>query len=166
VAKPKKAHGRPSTYTEAVALEICKRMSGGETLRQICAGDNMPPESTVREWASRDVNGFAAHYAHAREALVEYWADDIVRISDDSTGDTITDEFGNARQNTEWVSRSKLRVDTRKWLLSKLRPDKYGDKLELSGDPKKPLVPIINVTIAPKPSPASQAGDSLTDGGD
>lgn len=163
MAKPK---GRPSSYTEAIADEICRRIGQGETLRAICSDSHLPAASTVCEWAQKDVNGFSERYARARELLIEHWADEIVSISDDGTRDTITDEYGKERADSEWISRSKLRVDTRKWLLSKLRPDKYGEKLELSGDPKKPLVPIINVTIAPKPQPASQARDSVTDGGD
>jgi hypothetical protein len=166
MAKKAKTRGNQLTFTQEIADEVCKRMAAGETLRQVCRDKQMPPESTVRGWAVEDVQGFAAQYTRARETLLEHWADDIVSISDDGTGDTVIDEYGKPRQNTEWINRSKLRVDTRKWLLSKLRPDKYGEKLELSGDPKKPLVPIINVTIAPKPALTSQAGDRPTDDGD
>jgi len=38
-------------------------------------------------------------------------------------------------------------VDTRKWLLSKLAPKKWGDKLELSGDPENPLLQKIERVI-------------------
>jgi hypothetical protein len=37
------------------------------------------------------------------------------------------------------VQRARLQVDTRKWLLSKLAPKKYGERLELTGDPDRPL---------------------------
>jgi hypothetical protein len=37
------------------------------------------------------------------------------------------------------VQKQRLQVDTRKWLLSKLAPKKWGDKLELSSDPENPL---------------------------
>lgn len=43
----------------------------------------------------------------------------------------------------DMVERSRLQIDARKWLASKLAPKKYGDKLELAGDPLSPLV--INV---------------------
>ena len=63
---PKK-RGRPSKYTEAVAGEICTRLTGGETLREICrSSDHFPPESSVREWVVDDREGFAARYARAR----------------------------------------------------------------------------------------------------
>lgn len=148
--------GRPSLYSPELAEAICLRMAAGETLRAICQGDDMPSEATVRLWATSDRDGFSAQYVRAREALVDHWADQIVEIADDTSSDTVTDEHGNDRANTEWISRSKLRVDTRKWLLSKLRPDKYGEKLELSSDPAKPVVPIVNVTIGAAPTrPAS-----------
>ena len=61
--------------------------------------------------------------------MLEAWADEIVEISDESNRDTVLTESGEHPDN-EWISRSKLRVDTRKWLLSKLMPKKYGDKIE------------------------------------
>lgn len=158
--------GRPSSYTPELAAEICERMAKGETLRQICRDDHVPAATTVHGWV-KSIEGFSEQYAHAREALIAHWADEIVEIADDGSNDTITDSEGGERQNSEWISRSKLRVDTRKWLLSKLRPDKYGEKLELSGDPTKPLVPIVNVTIGgAKPLSAREAGGSSTKPGE
>ena len=119
--------GWPVTFTKEIADQICARMASGESLRSICFDENMPPESTVRLWAVDDREGFAAQYARAREALVEYWADDIVEIADESSNDTIVTESG-VRADSEWINRSRLRVDTRKWLMSKLAPKKYGDR--------------------------------------
>ena len=121
--------GRPSSHTPEIAAEICERMAKGETLRQICRDDHIPAATTVHGWV-KSVDGFSEQYAHAREALIAHWADEIVEIADDGSHDTITDEEGRERPDNEWISRSKLRVDTRKWLLSKLKPGQYGDKLE------------------------------------
>jgi hypothetical protein len=161
-----KPHGGQTVFSQAVADEICERIAKGETLSAICKDEHLPAKSTVATWAADNREGFAEQYARARERLLEHWADEIVDIADDASRDTIINERGKEVADSEWINRSRLRVDTRKWLLSKLRPDKYGEKLELSGDPKKPLVPVINVTIAPKPALASQARDSATDEGD
>lgn len=59
-------------------------------------------------------------------------ADEIVEISDETGKDTLTDADGNDRPNTEWISRSKLRVDSRKWLMSKVAANLYGDKLDVA----------------------------------
>lgn len=118
-------------------------MSAGASLRAVCAQEDMPCKATVLKWC-RDFPEFAAQYARAREDLLEHWADEIVDISDDSSQDTVEvkDDKGaviREQQNSEWITRSRLRVDTRKWLMSKLAPRKYGEKLELSGDPERPL---------------------------
>jgi hypothetical protein len=119
--------GRPSIFSEELATRICERLAAGETLRAICRDEDMPPESTVRRWALDDFNGFAAQYARARETGYQGLADDLIAIADDHLGDP---------------ARDRLRVDTRKWLLSKALPKIYGDKLshEVGGVGGGPLV--------------------------
>lgn len=131
----KKERGRPSTFTRRLADEITRRMSQGETLKEICRNDGMPPESTVRRWALDDREGFYALYARAREMQVERWADELVEIADDGTNDWQERQVGEGRvetvPDTEHINRSRLRVDTRKWLMSKLVPRTYGDKAQV-----------------------------------
>lgn len=128
--------GRPSSYTEPVATEICSRISAGESLRAVCRDPEMPSIPTVRRWLRNNEGGddeigsFRTRYARAREDLYEHWAEEIMEIGDDGTGDEWTDEGGKVHKNKDVTQRSRLRVDTRKWLLSKLVPDKYGDKLQ------------------------------------
>lgn len=122
-------------------------MAHGETLRKVCASEGMPAASTVVGWAQADVDGFAEQYARAREQLCAHWAEEIVEIADDGSNDTIKDQHGNERADSEWITRSRLRVDTRKWLLSKLLPKQYGDKVELSGSKDAPVtVEIVRFT--------------------
>lgn len=129
--------GRPVTYDRTLADLVCERMAEGTPLRQICeANDSLPGESTIRGWAVQDIDGFAARYARAREAQMEALAEDILQIADDSGLDvTLDPETSQARIDGEAIQRAKLRVDTRKWLMSKLAPKRYGDKqaVELSG---------------------------------
>lgn len=116
-------------YTQEIADRICARLAEGESLRAICRTEGMPSEATVRAWALDDVEGFASQYARAREIGYERLADEILDISDDSTGDVVVDDHGNERTDAERVARSRLRVDSRKWLLSKMLPKKYGEKV-------------------------------------
>jgi hypothetical protein len=121
----KRKRGRPtSVYSPDVASEICRRVSNGETLREVCRTPGMPPESTVRWWYLTDTDGFAARYMRARESQAEAWADQIVEISQE--------------RHTEPNDR-RVRVDTKKWLMSKLHPRRYGDKVTVSGDPDAPI---------------------------
>ena len=116
----------------------------------------MPDKSNVLRWLAKD-DKFRDQYAHAREAQADYYAEEIIEISDDSSGDEQTDEDGKTRINSEFVNRSRLRVDTRKWLMARMAPKKYGDKItqEVTGADGSPLVPIINLTGRPEPSSAS-----------
>lgn len=126
--------GRPSTYSRAVADEICRRMAEGESLNEICRSEDFPAASTVRGWVMDDRDGLSARYARARELQAETWADEIVEIADNGLNDwqerTLPNGSTVELPDHEYITRSRLRVDTRKWLLSKLRPGMYGDKVQ------------------------------------
>ena len=104
----------------------------------------MPSTSTVMRWAASN-ESFREQYARARDDLIEHWAEDIIEISDDGRRDYIETDLGDgvvgSRVDHDHIARSKLRVDTRKWLLSKLAPKKYGDRvgLEVAGPNGGPL---------------------------
>lgn len=121
--------GRPSAYTPEIAREICALLASGMFLREICRDENFPPESTVRGWVVDDREGFSAQYARARELGLHSMAEETVEIADYGENDTYVKEDGSQGVNTDVVQRSKLRVDTRKWLLSKMLPKDFGDKI-------------------------------------
>jgi hypothetical protein len=128
--------GRKSTYDPKVADEICQRLAEGQSLLEICSADGMPAESTVRAWALDDVQGFHAKYVRAREIQAHYLADEILRISN-------TPELGKKVKRTEegteetegdMIEHRRLKVDSRKWYLSKVLPKVYGDKLQVDAN--------------------------------
>lgn len=135
--KSPKKRGRPSIYTQALADEICRRLAAGESLRSICRDENMPEEAAVRAWALDNREGFYTHYARAREIQYLGMADELLDIADDARNDWMA-RPGNGtigyELNGEHVQRSRLRSDTRKWLLSKCLPKIYGDRAEGSPD--------------------------------
>src|SRR5215472_5307221 len=73
----RKPTGRPSSYTFEVSEEICHQMAGGKGLRQICAQEGMPSRPTVLRWL-QDNAGFRARYARAREALMDWYGEEIM----------------------------------------------------------------------------------------
>ncbi len=77
-------------------------------------------------WVATDREGFSEQYAKGCEARAHYWADEMLDIADDGANDYMQRE-GKEYVNGEAIARSRLRVDTRKWLLSKMLP-KYADK--------------------------------------
>lgn len=123
----------PSRYTKALADDICEEIASGETLRAVCRKLDIPHQTVLR-WVVHDDHGFADQYARARQAQVEAWGDVIVAESEDSSKDTVTltrrDGTEYDAPDHEWIARSRLRVDTYKWLMSKLAPKKYGDRLQ------------------------------------
>jgi hypothetical protein len=128
--------GRPSSYTEEIAAEVCLRLAAGESLNAICRSDHLPHERTIREWAIDNREGFSPRYARAREIQAHAIADELLEISDDGRNDWIQrggdDERGGWESNGEHIQRSRVRIDTRKWLLSKMLPKVYGDKTEVA----------------------------------
>src|ERR1051325_2910649 len=110
-------------YTPERANEICRRMSEGEPLRQICRDLGMP-ESSVRQWCRDDRSGFAAQYHEARRLQIECWSDEIVLIAN--------------RDDLEPQDK-RVRIDTFKWLMSKLFPKNWGERLLVAGEAENPL---------------------------
>lgn len=133
VVEPAK-RGRPSRYTKAIAEEILHRMSHGETLNRICRDEHMPARTTIIGWKLADIDGFADTYARAREGLLEYWEDETIDIADDGSNDyrNDTDDEGKTTKvvDHDHIQRSRLRVETRKWMLGKLNQKRFGDKIE------------------------------------
>jgi hypothetical protein len=116
----------------ALADSVIKGMREGLSCYKACeaTGLNM---STFLSWVAVD-DKLADTYARAREDLMERMASDLLDISDSDV-----EYMADGRKDWAAIQKHKLQVDTRKWLLSKLAPKKYGDKLEVSGDPDNPL---------------------------
>jgi hypothetical protein len=128
---------RPSDFTSELLQEICDRLSKGEPLAVICRDDHMPSDRTVRNWMDRE--DVSSAIAHARELGFDQIAADCLEIADDSSHDVkLVGRDGEEREvcDTEFVQRSKLRIDTRLKLLAKWDPKRYGEKIEHAVDGK------------------------------
>ncbi len=129
--------GRPTLYSDEVAAEICRRLMNGESLRAICGTDNMPERATVHAWlADGEHKDFLDQYARAREVQADAYADDIVFEADQAF-------------DKDSAAAAKVKVDARKWVASKLKPKRYGDKLDVTSDGKalpQPILRLDNIT--------------------
>ena len=131
-----------STYTTQMANLICIRLSEGESLKEIVKAEGMPDRATVYRWLLEQP-AFCDKYARAREEQADTLADEIIAISDESPEiNEVRDKHGNVvdiKIDSGYVAYQKQRIEARKWTAMKLKPKKYGDKLELAGDPNNPL---------------------------
>ena len=127
--------GRNTIYTDEIGDTIEARLASGETLIAIWRDEGMPGEGTVRGWALNPQHPFYAKYTRGRELGYMRMADELIDILDDGQNDWMErhgqDDAGWAA-NGEHISRSRLRFEGRKWLLSKALPKIYGDKVALT----------------------------------
>ena len=114
----KRKLGRPTDYTKDMADKICEKISGGLSLRAICAEPGMPARGTVYRWLIENAD-FQDQYTRAREKQADYFAEEIIEIAD------------SAEAESAAVSKAKLQIDARKWAASKIAPKKYGEKQEI-----------------------------------
>jgi hypothetical protein len=129
--KVKKKGGRPTDYTPELADRICSQLADGDSMRTVCKPDAMPNKATVFKWL-RTNEEFNDQYVKAKEESADALTDEILDIADNCTNDWMENngESEGYRINGEAVQRSRLRIDSRKWLASKLKPKKYGDKIQ------------------------------------
>jgi hypothetical protein len=116
--KPKAKIGRPTVYTKELGEKICDVIKTTNLgLRKICENPEFPPHGTVVCWLENTEHPFTLQYTRAKEGQADYLADEMMEIADD------------CKPEKFHVEKAKLQVDTRKWIASKLKVKKYGDKL-------------------------------------
>jgi len=136
-----------AAFSQELFDSICDEIAtSSKGLRQICEEAGTTSRSFHR-WIEADEE-LRQSYMRARDEQADFLADEILSIADDGTQDTtyITDKQGNdiPVEDKEWTNRSKLRVEARKWIAAKLKPKKYGDKLDLNHSGQV-VVPILNI---------------------
>ena len=134
-------------YRKDIADEICAELSDGVSLRTVLKNrNNSPSAKTWFRWM-RENDELRKSYQLAKEEAADAMAEDILVISDDSTNDWMDREYGKGNvvrvTDPEALQRSKLRVDTRKFLMAKMKPKRYGDKLDITSDNKQLPTPIF-----------------------
>lgn len=127
MSNPVRVSGRPTTYNEELAELICERIAiTPEGLAKICEMyDDMPTPDTIRKWCLKYYDTFGRMYKTAKRVQAELLAETL----DDLAKDVLyyTDKDGNLRIDPGSVQAARLRVDTRKWIASKLASHLYGD---------------------------------------
>ena len=143
-AKTLRASNPKTLYSPALADEMCRLLSEGVPLREICRrGEGFPEWRTVYDWLARDEK-LAAAVARARDIGYDNMAEECLQIADGAGNDWMERE-GKDGANMGWVlngdhvQRSKLRIETRLKLLACFNPKRYGNKVAVGGDAENPL---------------------------
>lgn len=146
VTQPDKV-GRPTDYTIELAAKICASISQGDSIRTALAPDELPAISTFYVWLAKH-SQFAEQYTRACQERAEAMAEDILDIADDGSNDWMERKYGDQIEwvtNGEALQRSKLRVETRKFLMSKMKPKKYGERLDITSGGDALPTPLIYI---------------------
>lgn len=160
--KPAKKMGRPSKFSQATVNAICERIAKGESLRKVLEDDGMPSMSMVMRWLADEGHAdFREQYARATESRADKYFDEILEIADTPKAGvkTKTNAKGVVEMTEgDMIDHRRLQVDARKFVVARLAPKKYGDKLELSGDAEHP------VSLRALPAPEMDLGKILPRG--
>jgi hypothetical protein len=150
---------RPVAFTEELFVKLLDRLAQGETLVAICADQTMPTRQSLFQKLYKDENARELYYA-AREMQMEAMAEEILELSDNAENDWSTDDRGRRMANNDVIQRARLKVDTRKFIMAKMAPRRFGEKnfTEVSGDPNKPLTLTV-VTGVPRGALSLVRGD-------
>lgn len=148
--------GKGSCYTQELAQRICELIASGLGLPAVtqklkAEGSHAPTPANITDWALK-IPEFAEMYTHARIVQAHNMADELISIAEDGSKDRVTRyrEDGTEYEATDFehINRSRLRVDTRKWYLSKVLPKLYGDKIEVNNTGE---VQHVHVVSLPRP---------------
>lgn len=146
--------GRPSKYTPELASDICAGIIEGKSIREICKADDMPDAATVFRWLAAEKGDFCKQYTRAKEIQAEVMSEELLEIADDAQNDYMIrrQEGGDLDDNHGWVTngeaiqRSRLRIESRKWLMGKMKPKKYGEKQTIDHTTKGEKLPGPGLT--------------------
>lgn len=128
-----------------MADKIIERIESGQSVRFIGSEDDFPCADTIHSWIKKYPE-FTERYARAKTHYADSMFEEILEIADDGRNDWMEREGRQGSYialNEEAIARARLRVDTRKWMLAKLAPKKYGDKIEVEATVQSEIKVVI-----------------------
>ena len=127
-------------YSKRIFQDICNRIISGDSLLKICSEPDYPDRITFFRWLEKAPE-LLATYTRAKELQADYYAEQMLDVID------------NASSTRDEIERAKVKVETLKWIASKLKPKKYGDKLDVTSDGERIERPIYGGASLGKSAP-------------
>jgi len=122
--------GRPTKFSPELAASICEMLSEGMSLRTVCKHEGMPAMSQIFNWLNL-YPSFQEQYTRAKEEAADALSEDIQAIADGTL------------KGTYDPMAARVAIDAYKWTASKLKPKKYGDKVDLTTNGKDLPSPLL-----------------------
>ena len=139
-------------FNQNIADMICEMIASNNSLVTICSLDYMPTLAVISRWLTTDTpecQAFKKAYEFAQEVKADYLFEEIIDIADDNNQDELvkTNRAGEEYtvENREFVSRSKIKIETRLKYISQLKPRKYGKNQVVDTTDKDKLKELFNV---------------------
>jgi hypothetical protein len=132
MAKKEVKNGRPSEFTQKIADSVCFEIATGKSLRTVCKGEEMPAISTVFNWFSKYPK-FVEQYARACQERTEAHMEQLLDFGDEAL---LEARSADPKASGAVVQAVRLKADNLKWAMSKMKPKKYGDKVDVTSDGK------------------------------
>lgn len=136
----KHAGGRPTIYTQELADRICEEIALGKSIRTVCLAAEMPGLSSIFKWI-RENKEFSQQYAQATSERSECQHEDLLELGDEAIS---LAQSVNEKASGAVVQAVKLKADNMKWSMSKMKPKKYGDKIDMTTNGKDLPIPLLN----------------------
>ena len=130
--------GRPTLYSQELADTICERVALGESVRAIARDEVMPAMSSIFKWLAEN-KSFSEQYAHAKEESSDALNEELMELGDEAI--RLSQEV-DPKASGAVVQAVKLKADNHKWMMSKMKPKKYGDKVDLTTNGKDLPTPM------------------------
>lgn len=129
ISQTEKKTKKRVTFTQEIWDEICDVIAcTPKGIRKLChEHPHWPCADTIFSWLKTNKEA-ADQYARVKQIQVEPLADELLSICDDSSNDIILDDNGKPTCNYAAIQRARLKIDTIKWMISKLCPKIYGNQ--------------------------------------
>ena len=131
---------RPIEYNEEIADKICAEIATTtKSLKTICLDGSLPTAKTIFKWIKENEQ-FRNQYARAKDDQLQGFEEDILEIADNTHPGEIVTIKGDGSQEIKYIDmleHRKLQIESRKWLMGKLKPKKYGDKVDVTSAGEK-----------------------------
>lgn len=124
----RKDEGRPSKYTKELGDNVCEGIANGWSIRSVCDKEDMPALTTVFKWI-REIPEFTQQYAKATEERSEAHNESLLEMGDEAIEKA---QNVDPKASGAVVQAYKLKADNFKWSMSKMKPKKYGDKVDVT----------------------------------